>query len=79
MGHVCWLVGWLMHSLGTCIGRSSAASMRHATGEQPRIRPDAACLLSRMAQRHRAPKRVHGKRIARRHALLLAYPCYALP
>ncbi len=27
-------VGWLLHSLGTCIGRSSAASMRHATGAQ---------------------------------------------
>jgi hypothetical protein len=33
------MVGWLLHSLGTCIGRSSAASMRHATGEQPWIRP----------------------------------------
>ncbi len=27
-----WLVGWLLHSLSTCIGRSS---MRHATGFMP--------------------------------------------
>ncbi len=32
----------MLHSLGTCIGRSSAASMRHATGEQPWIRPGRA-------------------------------------
>ncbi len=35
-------VGWLLHSLGTCISRSSAASMRHATGEQPWKRPGRA-------------------------------------
>ncbi len=35
-------VGWLLHSHGTCIGRSSAASMKHATGEQPWIRPGRA-------------------------------------
>ncbi len=49
--HMCMLVGWLLHSLGTCIG---AASMRHATGEQPWIRPGRAQgILAGQAPAHR--------------------------